>query len=467
MTKGGEWRADGVGGRAGRTPGSRGPFAGGCTISAEVEPPPAPPLDLRRSRAGYERACRVIPGGSQTLSKRPAAFAHGRFPMLLQRGQGAHVWDVDGNEYIDYVLAMGPVTLGYAHPRVDAAIAAQLRDGITFSLPHPLEAEVAERLTGLVPCARLVRFLKGGAEATSAAIRLARAFTGRERVLYCGYHGWHDWYHAGRAEPLGAPRALSALVRGFPYGDLGALAALLSEQGAETAAVIMEPVHATLPPAGYLEGVRELTARHGVLLVFDEIVTGFRVHAGGAQAYFGVTPDLACFAKGLANGMPLAAVAGRADVMQLAERALISVTYGGECLSLAAAAATLDELTAGDALARIWEAGRRLIAALQLAAGEAGVAAHWSGLPCMPTFHLDLPVELREAAWTLILAETASRGVLFRRGGFTFVSAAHTPQDVDRTAEAFTAALWLLRRSLERGTLAHDAAGVTVRAGPR
>lgn len=433
---------------------------------ATPEPAPASTLPLDRSRAAFERAARVIPGGSQTLSKRPVAFAPDRFPLLLQRGRGSHVWDMDGNEYIDYVLAMGPVNLGYAHPQVDAAISAQLADGITFSLPHPLEAEVAERLCRLVPCAQMVRFLKGGAEAASAAVRLARAYTGREKLLYWGYHGWQDWYHAARPRPLGVPAAMSGLIRGFRYNDPEALEALLRAQGAETAAVIMEPANATLPEPGYLQRVRELTAHHGVLLIFDEVVTGFRVHQGGAQAYYGVTPDLACFAKGIANGMPLAAVVGRADVMALTEAAMISVTYGGECLSLAAAA-TLDVLAQTDAIARIWAAGRALMATLGQAAAEAGVPAHCSGLPCMPTFHLDLPAQQQAAAWTLVLGEAAARGVLFRRGGFTFVSAAHTEMDIQRTGEAFAATLSRLKTSLTRGTLAQDAGPAGDAAGVR
>lgn len=419
---------------------------------------------LREDQQLRERASKVIPGGMyghQSVQGLPASY-----PQFMARGDGARVWDVDGNEYIDYVLAMGPVNLGYADPRVDAAITAQLHDGITFSLPHPLETEVAERLCRLVPCAQMVRFLKGGAEATSAAVRLARAFTGRERLLYWGYHGWQDWYHAARPNPLGVPKAMTGLIQGFPFNDAAALEALLRTQGAETAAVILEPANATLPQPGYLQRVRDLTAHHGVLLIFDEVVTGFRVHQGGAQAYYGVTPDLACFAKGMANGMPLAAVVGRADVLGLAEAALISVTYGGECLSLAAAVATLDALEHTDAIARIWAAGRGLMTALEAAAALAGVPAHCSGLPCMPTFHLDLPAQQQAAAWTLVLGEAAARGVLFRRGGFAFVSAAHGPGDIRQTGEAMAATLSRLKGSLTRGTLVRDAGAAAAAVGP-
>src|SRR5262249_17298591 len=227
------------------------------------------------------------------------------------------VLDVDGNEYTDWSMAIGPVILGYGDPAVDAAIRRQLDDGITFSLMHPLEVEVAERIHEMIPNAEAVRYSKTGAEVTSAAVRLARAFTGRDRVLCCGYHGWHDWSIAVTDRHRGIPEIVRSLTHTFPYNDLEALGAAFDD---EVACVILEPVVFEEPAAGFLRGVRDLCRRNGALLVFDEMWTGFRLAAGGAQERYGVLPDLATYSKAVANGMPLSVLTGRRDVMDLLER---------------------------------------------------------------------------------------------------------------------------------------------------
>jgi glutamate-1-semialdehyde 2,1-aminomutase len=268
-----------------------------------------------RSEELLERALRTIPLGSQTFSKSKTQYPHGVSPYFVTRGKGGHVWDADGNEYVDFISSLAAVTLGHGDPDVQAAVAAQLEDGVIFSLPHPLEMEVAERLVAMVPCAEKVRFGKNGSDATSGAVRIARAFTGRDHVAVCGYHGWQDWYIGATARNRGVPKAVRELTHTFPFNDLLALEALLASHPAGFAAVMMEPMNVSDPAPGYLQAVKELAHRHGALLIFDETITGFRFANGGAQALFGVTPDLATFGKGIANGYPLAAVAGRADVM--------------------------------------------------------------------------------------------------------------------------------------------------------
>jgi glutamate-1-semialdehyde aminotransferase len=262
-------------------------------------------LPLARTAELEARAREVIPCVTQTASKRPEAYAPGRFPTYIARGQGSHVWDVDGNEYIDCLMALGPVILGYCYPAVDRAIAEQLTRGIMFSRPTALEVEVAELLVEMIPCAESVRFLKGGAEANAAALRMARAYTGREIVLICGYRGWHDQWAVLRDAP-GIPRALSSLTYGFAFNDLTSLERALEAHEGQVAAVMIDPVARYAPQAGFLAGVKELAHRHGALLIFDEIVTGFRLARGGAQEHYGVLPDMAVFAKAIANGMPLA-----------------------------------------------------------------------------------------------------------------------------------------------------------------
>ncbi len=316
--------------------------------------------DYSRSEILYERALRTIPTATQTFSKSAQMFVRGAAPIFAERARGCRLWDVDGNVYFDYVLGLLPVVLGYGDSDVDAAIRDQLGRGITFSLATELEAELAERLVRLVPCAEMVRFGKNGTDATSAAVRLARAHTGRDRVAVCGYHGWQDWYIGTTVRHLGVPDAVRSLSATFRYNDADSLAVLLKAEPDGYAAVILEPMTFEAPAKGFLEEVRELSERYGCLLIFDEIITGFRLALGGAQEAFGVIPDLACFGKAMGNGMPISAVVGRAEIMTLMEDIFFSGTFGGEALSLAASVATIDKLETGRGIARIHSAGRRL-----------------------------------------------------------------------------------------------------------
>lgn len=315
------------------------------------------------SAAWRRRAQRVLPGGAQTAAKSPGQWPGGPLPAFLRRASGGHVWDVDGNEWVDFPMALGPVLLGHADPEVAAAIAAQLRDGVSFTLMHPLEVEVAERIAALCPGVQTVWFAKTGSEATAAAIRLARARTGRERILTCGYHSWHDWYAAGLPQVRGVPGAARPLVSSFGFNDLHELERLL--RPGDVAAVILEPTGAVLPEPGFLDGVVGLARRAGAVSVFDEMISGFRIAPGGAREKYGVTPDLSCYGKALGNGMPIAAVAGQRAMFADFDRAYISGTYAGETLSLAAARAVLDAIASGEVLARIASAGGRLLAGLR------------------------------------------------------------------------------------------------------
>jgi len=289
-----------------------------------------------RSLEYLARARRVVPGASQTLSKGPGMFVEGAYPVFLQRGRGCRVWDVDGNEYVDYVMGLASVTLGYSYPPIDQAVARQLERGSIFSLPAPAEVEVSERLTRIIPCAEMARFLKTGSEANSAVVRVARAATGRDVIVFCGYSGWHDWYAVTTPRSKGIPKDFARYVVPFTYNDLSSLEAALEEHRGSVAAVLMEPVLLEAPRPGFLAGVKDMAHRHGALLIFDEIVSGFRWAAGGAQEYFGVVPDLAVFGKGMANGLPLAAVVGRRELMREFEEIFVSSTFGGDTLALAA-----------------------------------------------------------------------------------------------------------------------------------
>ena len=407
------------------------------------------------SEALLERALKTIPLGSQTFSKSKTQYPFGVSPYFITHGQGSRVWDADGNEYLDFINGLAAITLGYNDPDVNAAVAAQLQKGVIFSLPHPIEMEVAERIVDLVPCAELVRFGKNGSDATSGAIRLARAHTGRNRVAVCGYHGWQDWYIGATARHRGVPQAVRDLTHTFAYNDPDSLEKLLLAHPGEFAAVILEPMNVAEPQAGFLQEVARLTRSHGALLVFDETITGFRYSPGGAQGYFGVTPDLATFGKGLANGFPVSAVAGRRDLMKLMEEIFFSFTFGGETLSLAASAATLDKLKSHDVCGHLACLGRRLMAGIGERIARHGVgdllavAGHpsWSFLLIK-----DTPTASQWQTKTLFLQEIFVRGILSL--GTHNLSYAHSDADIDRLLAVYDEVFPLLRAGALEGRLA-------------
>lgn len=410
-----------------------------------------------RSQRMLDRAEHVIPLGSQTFSKSKIQLPPGAAPLFLSHGHGGRAFDVDGNEYVDFINALMPNVLGYRDPDVDLAIRRQLTRGISFSLPTELEMQLAERLVAHIPCAEMARFGKNGTDATSAAIRLARAATRRDRVMVCGYHGWQDWYIGTTSRNLGVPAAVSALSHMVPYGDLAAVEALFVKYPDEFAALILEPAGATEPTPGYLQGLKDLIHRHGALLIFDEIITGFRWSLGGAQAYYGVAPDLACFGKAMGNGMPISAVVGRADIMRLMEDIFYSATFGGEALSLAAAIATIDKIEREKVTDRLWQVGGELkrranekIAAAKLDDTIALVGAGPWGI----LTYKDHPRGSKEAIKTLFLREMIAAGVLVNASHN--VCFAHTAADCACALAAYDHALAAIRDALDGGDISRQ-----------
>ena len=406
------------------------------------------------SEALLERALKTIPLGSQTFSKSKTQYPFGVSPYFITRGQGSRVWDADGNEYLDFISSLCSITLGYNDPDVNAAVKAQLEDGVIFSLPHRLEMEVAERIVDMVPCADMVRFGKNGSDATAGAIRLARAHTGRDRVAVCGYHGWQDWYIGSTARNRGVPQAVRDLTHTFPYNDIDALEKLLKAHPGEFAAVILEPMNVAEPLPGYLDAVARVTRAQGALLVFDETITGFRYANGGAQEYFGVTPDLATFGKGLANGYPLSAVAGRADLMKLMEEIFFSFTFGGETLSLAASAAAMDKIKRCNVTDRLAELGTRLMNGLRerIARHGVGELISLAGHPSWSFLILkDTPQASQWATKTLLLQSLFERGVLSL--GTHNLNYAHSEADIDRLLAVYDEIFPLLRAGALEGKM--------------
>jgi glutamate-1-semialdehyde 2,1-aminomutase len=410
--------------------------------------------NLSESTRWLERARRVVPACSNTLSKNPTQWTQGVAPTFVERAKGAYVWDVDGNRYIDFPMALGPVILGHADPAVEEAVVRQLRNGVVFTLPHPLEVEVAERIVELVPGAERVRFGKTGSDGTSAAVRLARACTGRDDVLVAGYHGWHDWYIGSTSRALGVPAAVRELTGTFTFNDLASLDAALAARPAQVAAVVLEPCSVHEPGAGFLEGVLERAHAAGALVVFDEIITGFRLAPGGAQERYGVQADLAVFGKALGNGMPISALAGRAELMDKLEEVFFSGTHGGETLSLAAAMAVLDRLDL-QAYETLYAGGEFLRAGIQRAIDDAGVG-DWvevSGAAPRTVVTIREPDAVGPGlpAKTLVQQELLARGVLFN--GSNFICLAHLHEDLEHAVAAYSDAFARLADGLAGGDL--------------
>lgn len=395
----------------------------------------------------YERALAVQKPVTQTLAKGPGQFTKGIAPKYLAKGKGAHVWDVDGNEYIDYNAAIGPISLGYAYPSVDEAIKKQLEDGISFSLMHPLEVEVSELIQEVIPNAEAVKIAKTGADVCSAAIRVARAFTGRDKIFCCGYHGWHDWYIGITSRNAGVPESTQNMTYTFEYNDIEAIKAALDEN---VAAVILEPFIFEAPKEGFLQALAAACRENGTLLIFDEMWTGFRIAVGGAQEYFGVKADLAVFSKACANGMPIAFLTGRADVMELFNSEVFSyTTFGGEALSLAACKATIEELRAKNVPQYLDEKGALLKNGYNDLAKELGLENYTKciGYNCrsMVTFTPEAGngLELK----TLMQQEMIKRGILW--AGFHNMCFSHSDEDITYTLSAYRDVLPIIKQAIE------------------
>jgi glutamate-1-semialdehyde 2,1-aminomutase len=302
----------------------------------------------------------VIPLGSQTFSKSRTQYPVGISPLFARRAKGASIQDIDGNWYVDLVNSLAAITIGYGDRDISRAVKKQLSKGVIYSLPGTLEAEVASLIIELVPSAELVRFGKNGTDATSAAVRLARAHTGRDLLAVCGYHGWQDWYIGSTTRDKGVPAATKSLTKTFKFNDIASLSELISKSPQKFAAVIMEPMNVSFPEENFLHDVRKLCDDNGIILIFDETITGFRFASGGAQELFNVIPDLSTFGKGIANGFPLSAVVGKRQIMKEMEEIFFSGTFGGELLSLAAAKVVLEKHKKMDIAGILTEKGENL-----------------------------------------------------------------------------------------------------------
>lgn len=401
---------------------------------------------IKKSDEYYKIALDLIPAQTQTLAKGTGQNIKGVAPKYLLRGKGSHVWDVDGNEFIDYTMGVGPLSLGYSYDVVDEAIKDQLKDGITFSLTHPLEVEVAQLINKVVPNAESIRYSRGGADVVSGAVRVARAYTGRNKVLCCGYHGWHDWYIAVTDRNKGIPQAIQDLTFTFNYNDIQSVIDSIDE---DTACVVLEPYVFEAPKDNFLQKLRDVCTKNGTLLVFDEMWSGFRISIGGAQEYFGVKADLACFSKAVANGMPLSVLTGKKEIMSVLEKDVFFFnTFGGEALSLAAAKATINEMIEKNVPAQLAKQGNKLKVGYNKISEELGMDyTKCSGFDCRTIMTFDAsaanPLEMK----SLVQQEMIKRGILW--AGFHNISFSHTDEDIEYTLKAYKEVLPILKKAVE------------------
>jgi glutamate-1-semialdehyde 2,1-aminomutase len=363
------------------------------------------------------------------------ASGKGTYPRFFHRASGAHIWDVDGNRYVDYQLGYGPVVLGHADPRVTAAVVAELANGNCIApLWSTRQVELNELLTDVIPGAELAYLLKTGSDATSAAVRLARIYTGRDKVIRWGYNGWHDW---ASGNPAGIPEATRANTLVFDYFELDSLVEAFKLNPDQVACVLMMPFGDDVAPAGHLEAIRQIAHSHGALFVLDEMRSGFRLSLGGAQEHLGVQADVSTFSKAMANGHPISAVVGRADVLDRLASTRISSTFFADPAAMVAALTTISILRDTDAIDHLWKIGSALQEGLRNLVAHYDLPAEVVGYPPIPFLrftHVELTA--REHAARAFVAETTRRGLLLHPEHQWFVSAAHTMEDIEFTLDA-------------------------------
>jgi len=407
----------------------------------------AKPLKLENSLRHFEKTKTLIPNCSQTFSKSYLQFSVGAVPLFVKEGKGCYLTDLDENTYIDYTMGLGACILGYAFEPVIERVEKELRRGTVFTLPSYLETELAELLRETIPCCEMARFGKNGSDVTSAGVRLARAYTGRKYIACCGYHGWQDWYIGTTTRDRGIPEEVKSLTLSFEYNNIQSLERLFEEYKNQIACVIMEPVGVEEPKEDFLQKVRELTQKHGALLIFDEVVSGFRFSLGGAQEYFGVVPDLACFGKAMGNGMPISAIVGRSEIMELFEEVFFSFTFGGETASIVSAIATIQYLRDKKVIPYLWEQGKRLKQSIQklIEDKEMEDIAFVKGYDVR--FLLDFVGENSLKLKTLFQQECAKRGILFT--GSHNMALPHDDKIVEKTLEVYDEVFDIVKFAVE------------------
>ncbi len=388
----------------------------------------------------YERALRHIPWGTQTNAKRPILDYAGTMPFYIEKAKGCRFWDVDGDEYIDYRMALGPVILGYGHPSVDRAVREQLEKGVLFSMASPIEIDLAEAIARIVPSMEMVRFGKNGVDANASNLRIARAYTGREKMIRCGYNGYHDWFSTG-IEGNGVPKVLAEYVYEVKYGDVEGVEKILKRDASNISCILAGPYDFNEDISGdYPRTLRHLADEYGVILIFDEVLTGFRLSIGGAQEYFGIRPDLSSFAKAVANGFPLSVYGGKRKLMEKLNDFVLTATYAGETLSIAAGIATLKVMQEEKVHDHIFKMGRRLMDGFAEIAKRHGVEVRIGGFPVASYFLFDYKDGEKNKKLHFALNRELFKEKIFVYDRW-FISFSHQEADIDETLVKFEPAL--------------------------
>jgi glutamate-1-semialdehyde 2,1-aminomutase len=424
----------------------------------------------------YKTAKSLIPGGTQLLSKRPEMFLPEQWPAYYRSARGITVTDMDGHEYKDFsLMGIGACILGYADDEVNRAVKEAVDNGVACTLNAPEEVELAQLLCELHPWAQMVRYARSGGEAMSVAIRIARAHTKRDKVAFCGYHGWTDWYLAANLgddsaldghlipglDPSGVPRGLKGSAMPFHFNQIDQLKALVAENKGELAAIIMEPQREDPPEPGFVQKVRDIASECGAVLIFDEISIGFRLNTGGAHLVQGIVPDMAVFAKAMANGYAMSTIIGSETVMQSAQSTFISSTNWTERIGPVAALATIRKHGREQVPRHLEKIGALVLEGWQREAEKAGVLLHVSGLPCLPHFSLKYEDELALA--TLFTSLMLEKGYL--AWGQFKPSLAHTVDDVADYLRAFGEVLPVIAEAAHKGDAASRLPGGVARRG--
>lgn len=411
-------------------------------------------VNIKKSNELLKRAESLIPALSQTFSKAHYSYVSGVYPTYLKRGKGSHIFDVDNNEYIDYVLGLGPVILGYCYNSVDNAIKKQLENGISFSMPHYLEVEFSEKLQKIIPGSEMIRFAKTGSDAVTACVRAARAYTGKDHILYTGHGGvWHDWFTAITSRNEGVPKFNQELIHLFKYNDLEDARNTFKKFEGKVAAIVMEPMWLDYPDENYLLELKELAHKNNALLIFDEVLTGFRLANGGAQELLGIEADMVAFGKAIGNGAPLAAITGKEEYMKKFNDIFYSTTYGGETLSLAAGMAVVNEFLTKDVVSHCWNIGQMLKDGLEKLGKEIGIDVKWNGTPVRGAITFSeingISINLQKSVF---LQECIKNNVMFGPGE-TLICFSHSQKDIKKTLEVCKNALEKMKPHLQTGSL--------------
>ena len=394
--------------------------------------------NLKRSNNFKENARNLIPHQTGTFSRTASAYVEGVYPSYIKSGNGSHFTDVDGNEYIDYFMGLGPITLGYNYEPVNKAIISQLKEGILFSLPHPIEVELSEKISQIIPHAEMVKFEKSGSNAVTAAVRAARAFTKRDKIAYCGSGGvWHDWQAAMVSRDEGVPKFNSELIKIFEYNDYEGLEQIFEDNKNEIATIVLEPTMYEKPQNNFLNKVRQIANQNDSLLILDEIVTGFRFDLGGAQKYFNIKGDLVCFGKGMGNGLPISSITGTTEFMKTFDKLWVSSTNNSENISLAGTNAVIKEMEEKKTIAHCWDTGKKLFEGWNKTVKKFDLDAKMYGYPIRMHLQCFDSNKIESISMkSVLLQEMVKKGIFMSVLGATFICYSHSEEDVKNTLSA-------------------------------